>query len=109
MSHPAFCPSRWFLARDKSGKILGFCATIVERDSQGEVGIIDYLGVVPEARRRGLGRALLLEGARALRTAGYVRVRLATEVTNKRALALYQGVGFQIWRESRSYEMQLQR
>ncbi len=93
------------LARDSTGAVVGFCVTTVE---EGLAGVIDYLGVVPSARRRGLGRALLLEGIRRLRAEGYAAVRLATEVTNVRALSLYEGIGFSAWRESRNYEIRLQ-
>ncbi len=52
------------------------------------------LAVLPEARRRGLGRALLAEVARRAAAAGAVRLLLEVSVLNAPALALYRSVGF---------------
>ncbi len=56
------------------------------------------------ARRRGLGRAVLLDGLRRLREHGAARVRLNTGSANPhRSYALYNSVGFHQYDESVRY------
>ncbi len=61
------------------------------------------LGVAPEARRRGLGRALLQEllGHAALR--GVAQVMLEVAVGNAPAIALYRRAGFEVISRRRGY------
>jgi GNAT superfamily N-acetyltransferase len=51
--------------------------------------------VVPEARGRGLGKALVAWLLEAARDAGYKRVRLETGNRQHEALSLYQAAGFE--------------
>jgi ribosomal protein S18 acetylase RimI-like enzyme len=53
--------------------------------------------VAPEARRRGIGRALLLEAISRLRTAGDIeQVELTVVRTEEPARRLYLSAGFQV-------------
>ncbi|HYH92363.1 MAG TPA: GNAT family N-acetyltransferase [Candidatus Saccharimonadales bacterium] len=58
----------------------------------GDVGLI---GVLPEWRRRGLGRELLRWGVGELRRRGAGRIELSVEALNDRATRLYQAHGFE--------------
>jgi ribosomal protein S18 acetylase RimI-like enzyme len=58
------------------------------------------LSVVPEHRRKGLGRALLARGLTLYRDAGYGRAALTVTVQNTPALNLYRSVGFEIERST---------
>ena len=60
----------------------------------GGLGGIFGLGVLPEHRGKGLGRAILLEGVRRLRVAGAKEVMLQVATENKNALQLYESCGF---------------
>ena len=51
--------------------------------------------VVPEARGRGLGKALVAWLLEAARDAGYRRIRLETGNRQEEALSLYQAAGFE--------------
>ncbi|MEV6941357.1 GNAT family N-acetyltransferase [Streptomyces sp. NPDC051172] len=62
--------------------------------SDGYVNWIKSLAVTPELRGRGLGRRLMLEVIRRLRTEGVHQVRLTVEPTNATAITLYQSLGF---------------
>lgn len=53
------------------------------------------LFVLPEARRSGAGRALLLAAERHARNTGRVRLELTTARTNKTAQAAYESLGWQ--------------
>jgi ribosomal protein S18 acetylase RimI-like enzyme len=70
------------------------------RTYNGEVGWISQLGVARDARRRGLGRALLGEAtARLSAIPGITLVGLAVAAQNRGALELYRSVGFAVTRE----------
>jgi ribosomal protein S18 acetylase RimI-like enzyme len=58
-----------------------------------------YLGVVPAARGRGLGRALTIKALREAQRAGKRQVTLAVDERNWPARAMYQGLGFQAHEE----------
>jgi GNAT superfamily N-acetyltransferase len=50
--------------------------------------------VRPEARRRGVARALMVHAIETIRDRGYARVRLGTQETAIGAQRLYEGLGF---------------
>ena len=56
--------------------------------------ILNDLFVTPEARRRGVGLALLQAAAEYGRRVGALRLILSTEVTNTTAQSLYESVGW---------------
>jgi len=60
------------------------------------LGGIYGLGVLPEYRGRGLGRAILLEGVRRLKAAGAGEVLLQVATGNESALGLYKSCGFKV-------------
>jgi ribosomal protein S18 acetylase RimI-like enzyme len=55
---------------------------------------VDALAVAPEARRRGVARALLDQAVERARAAGCAVVALDTDLDNAGAQALYEGAGF---------------
>src|SRR5207248_2785732 len=70
-------------------------------------GYIDSLAVVPEHRRRGLGRALLLTGMRWLEAQGKEVYELGAWGENEMALPLYYGVGFGIAQQGTEFRRDL--
>lgn len=56
---------------------------------------IVYLGIVPEARRKGLGRALLVRSLNAANAAGIESCEVAVDSENRYALNLYRALGFE--------------
>jgi mycothiol synthase len=70
-----------------------------------ELGWIHVLGVRPPWRRRGLGRALLLESFRELRDRGKPRAGLGVDAENvSGAVRLYERAGMRIVRRNDVYE-----
>ncbi|HSG68859.1 MAG TPA: N-acetyltransferase [Planctomycetaceae bacterium] len=62
------------------------------------VGAIQNVGVVPEHRGQGLGRALVLKCLHGFRGTGIPRVSLEVTANNHHAIELYKRVGFRIVR-----------
>jgi ribosomal protein S18 acetylase RimI-like enzyme len=60
----------------------------------GNQGYLQRLAVHPDHRRRGLGRALALDGLRWLRRRGVAEAVVNTQLGNDAALALYLSLGF---------------
>ena len=76
-------------AADKAVGVVG-----VKRFAPG-VGEIKRLYVMPEARRGGLGKALLCRAITEARSLGYARVRLDSHAPSMgAAIALYRSLGF---------------
>jgi len=78
----------------RDGLCVGFC----RNEWVGKEGEIGVLGVVPEARGIGLGRALLRWGTRYFGALGEAAVTLRVDGENESALALYRSEGFEVTR-----------
>jgi ribosomal protein S18 acetylase RimI-like enzyme len=59
---------------------------------------IAYLGVVPEARGRGIGRAMLCEAIEQARRAGCDSVEVSVDACNRYALEIYRHLSFSVQR-----------
>ena len=68
-------------------------ALLVMRMAADEAEILNF-GVVPSARRKGLGRELLEAAKMLARQSGIKRIFLEVAVDNAAAMALYAGSGF---------------
>jgi ribosomal protein S18 acetylase RimI-like enzyme len=79
-----------FLVGELDGAVVG--TVMVGYD--GHRGWINYLGVDPACRRRGLGRALMAEAERRLRQAGCPKVNLQVRTSNADAIEFYRRIGF---------------
>lgn len=92
---PGFCAEATWLIEGPSGAagaILGFIEL-------GD-GSIQNLAVVPEARERGLGTALLVKALAGFASAGVLTVELEVTVANCSAMALYRRLGFHAYKTS---------
>lgn len=79
------------LAIVESDALRGYVAAEVQSDGSG---YIDYLGVVPDMRGRGLGRRLVKAAVDALRERGATSVDLTVREDNHAARRLYASLGF---------------
>jgi mycothiol synthase len=104
---PWFDPEGFFLA-ERDGKLVGFHWTKIHgRNGQGDgqetghahqaIGEVYVVGVDPDERGSGLGRALTLVGLRYLRSRGLVQAMLYVDETNTPAIRLYESLGFMHW------------
>jgi mycothiol synthase len=85
-------PDRWWLALEGGRPAGVLIATELPESGDWDVA---YMGVVPEARRRGFGREILLHALTEARAADAPRVLLSVDARNRPAWHLYRGVGFE--------------
>jgi ribosomal protein S18 acetylase RimI-like enzyme len=62
---------------------------------EGDGWEVAYVGVVPEARRRGFGRELMGKALFEAKAAGQPHVTLSVDARNRPARALYHHLGFE--------------
>jgi ribosomal protein S18 acetylase RimI-like enzyme len=79
------------LVAEPRGEFAGYVAVELQPDGSGYV---DFLGVAPAHRRRGLGTELVRAGVAALRERGAGDVHLTVREADHGARALYTGLGF---------------
>ncbi len=87
-------------------KPIGYCwtRTTYEAAAGEGKGQIFMLGVDPDYRGRGVGKAVLLAGLSYLKNKGLRVAELTVDSENKAACALYRSVGFKTWMRSLWYE-----
>lgn len=75
----------------RDGSLAGYLAYQIQLDG---TGYIDYLGVEPDARRRGIARALIADACAAMAAARVPEVHLTVRLDADGARELYRSVGF---------------
>lgn len=91
-THVSGNPRRLFVAAH-AGVVRGYA--YVQQPPAGDEAYVDYLGVAPEARGHGLGRALLAAAVHwALVERALPRISLTVRQDRSPALGLYFGAGF---------------
>ena len=83
--HPSMC----FVAEDAEGNALGY--VIAARSADGRAAFILHVHVRPDARGRGMGRALMERFETSCRAEGLKRIWL---LAGKRARGFYERVGY---------------
>lgn len=84
-------PHRIVLVTRRAGGLAGY---VTAEYHAGEHGSLDFVGVRPDLRRRGLGRALVTAGVHWLQGQGCETVTLTIGENLRAARALYESVGF---------------
>jgi len=93
-AHPDADPALCLLAF-RDGEPVGFAFCLLERAGGKVEGWVHDLGVAPQMRGIGLGRALLCQATHELHERGVSRVLLGVDAANDRARRLYRRTGFQ--------------
>src|SRR4029077_10608305 len=86
-----FTPHAWRLYRS-GGKEVG--VLLLAEHPDRDVWEVAYLGVVPDARRRGIGRAMLHDGLALARGSGRSSIEIAVDAGNIPALGLSRALDF---------------
>jgi mycothiol synthase len=95
-------PEMDIVAVSQDGQIASF--GIVWTDTVNKVGLFEPVGTHPEFQRKGLGRAVMLEGLHRLQESGMQRAIVSTFVDNLAAIDLYESVGFQVANQLGTFE-----
>jgi ribosomal protein S18 acetylase RimI-like enzyme len=85
-----------------NGEIGAFC--IVWTDPVNRTGLFEPVGTHPDFQRKGLGRAIMLEGLRCMRERGMEQAIVSTFEDNEAAIKLYESVGFRVVKRLGTYE-----
>ena len=101
-NRPQFVPNAtWLLSRvAPDGEWLEDCGTIQGVMHDPGIGSIQNVGIIPEQRGLGLGRALVLKSLEGFFLAGADRVYLEVTARNLPAVQLYRSLGFRLARTS---------
>jgi ribosomal protein S18 acetylase RimI-like enzyme len=95
---PGFLPeATWLMARrssEQSNRELEFCGTIQGIIDRNGIGAVQNLGVVPDQRGLGIGRALMCQALDGFQRVGLERVFLEVTCQNEAAIRLYRQLGF---------------
>lgn len=102
MRSPVYDHDLDIVAVSANGQIGAFC--IVWIDPINKVGLFEPVGTLPDFQRKGLGRAVMLEGMRRLKEGGMVQAIVSTFEDNAAAIKLYESVGFQLVDRLGTYE-----
>lgn len=96
-SHSAtgiFMPERWTIFRDE-GRDVGVLIFADHPDQ--DAWEVVYMGILPEARGRGYGKAMLHSGLRDARAGSRSSVLLAVDSRNRFARRVYDDLGFELF------------
>jgi ribosomal protein S18 acetylase RimI-like enzyme len=91
-------PATWLIVHRGGSGMPEDCGTIQGLGPTDSIGSIQNVGVVPEHRGLGLGRALVLKSLQGFALARRSRIVLEVTAGNRAAVGLYQSVGFRIAR-----------
>jgi len=93
-----------FLVAEMNGTVVGYIMTRVDRGFDyysshrafAEKGHVISIAVLPHARRKGIGEALLRRAIESVKRRGVKEVYLEVRVSNTPAINLYHKLGFKI-------------
>ena len=92
-----------FVAEDESGDLVGFVCGFLSQTADDEA-YIHFVGVDPEERESGLGRALYERFFDEVRANGRSVVRCVTSPVNQRSVAFHESLGFEVDRVVTDYD-----
>lgn len=102
MQSPVYVPEHEIFVTAPKGQVAAYC--IIWTDELTRVGHFEPVGTHPDFQRKGLGKSLLFEGLRRLRSEGMTEADVCTNYDNPAAIPLYQSVGFQLDKRLLTYK-----
>lgn len=92
-----------FIAEDEGGELVGFVCGFLSQTNHDEA-YIHFVGVDPEVRGSGLGRALYERFFDEVKAHGRSVVRCVTSPVNQRSVAFHESLGFEVDRVVEDYD-----
>jgi ribosomal protein S18 acetylase RimI-like enzyme len=92
-----------FVAEDEEGELRGFVCGFLSQSAEDEA-YIHFVGVDPDVRGDGLGRALYEQFFEEVRSQGRSVVRCVTSPVNRRSVAFHEAMGFELERVVEDYD-----
>ena len=93
MQSPVYVPEHEIFVIAPNGQVAAYC--IVWTDEVNRVGHFEPVGTHPDYQCKGLGKSLLFEAMRRLKSEGMDEADVCTNHDNPAAIHLYESVGFQ--------------
>ncbi|MCI0551370.1 MAG: GNAT family N-acetyltransferase [Anaerolineae bacterium] len=93
MQSAVYVPEHEIFVVSPNGEIAAFC--IIWTDELSKIGHFEPVATHPNFQRIGLGKSLLFEGMRRLKSEGMNEADVCTNDDNAPAIRLYESVGFQ--------------
>jgi ribosomal protein S18 acetylase RimI-like enzyme len=102
MQSPVYVPEHEIFVIAPNGQVAAYC--IIWTDELTRVGQFEPVGTHPDFQRKGLGKSLLFEGLRRLKSEGMTEACVCSYHDNVAALRLYESVGFQKHKRLLTYQ-----
>ena len=93
MQSPVYVPQHEIFITVPEGDVATYC--IIWTDTLNKAGHFEPVGTHPNFQRKGLGKILLFESLRRLKSEGMLEASVCTNHDNEAAIRLYESVGFQ--------------
>ena len=104
MQSPIYVPEHELFVIAPNGEVASYC--IIWTDELTKVGHFEPVGTHPNYQRKGLGKSLLFEALRRLKSEGMNEADICTGHNNLPAIGLYELIGFQKVKRLLTYEKQ---
>ena len=105
MQSPVYVPEHEIFVMAPGGEVAAYC--IIWTDDASKVGHFEPVGTHPDFQRKGLGKCLLFEGLRRLRSEGMTEADVCTNYDNPPAIGLYESVGFHLDKKLFTYKKEI--
>jgi len=107
MQSPVYVKEHEIFVEAPGGEIAAYC--IIWTDELTKLGHFEPVGTHPDFQCKGLGKCLLFEGLRRLKSVGMDAADVCTNYDNEAAIPLYKSVGFQIDKRLLTYKKKRQK
>lgn len=102
MQSPVYVPEHEIFVTSPQGEVASYC--IISTDEMNKLGHFEPVGTHPHFQRKGLGKILLLDALRRLKSEGMQEADVFTNHDNVAAIRLYESVGFQFDKRLLTYK-----
>ena len=96
LQQPQYVPDLDLVAVAPDRSLVAFCICWLDQETDPVSGQVEPMGVHPDWRKSGIGRAILFEGLRRLRSYGASQIFVKTDNYRDAAFKLYESAGFRV-------------